>query len=461
MSTSVTVGPGQAANNVVLHLLPAGNVSGRVTGDNGEPLVGVEVSLIRATYSIGGRKSMSQMGSAPTNDRGEYRLFWMTPGQYYLAVNPSSRNMGGFGPNMPSAANNKHPRTFYPGTTDISGGTEIEILPGGELNGIDFRLASQPVYRIRGRVVDSATGQFPQSANISIIPREQMIGGISSSGAPYNPADGTFELRDILAGSYWIRAQMPFINRPQVAPGGRPPSPPSAVAAVDVAGSDVDNVVLTVLPPMSIQGRVRIEGQASLTGAMTVSLQPAAGGGMMVGPFPTPAQVQPDGTFQIENVGPGEYQVAVPGMGPTPAGLNAGQALYVKEARLGSINVLTEPVTIAGPVSGDLQIVLAGNAGQIRGTVTDERQQPASRIQVVFIPVRRERRDLYKMGMTEASGQFTLQGVPPGSYKAFAIDPAEMTSFFDPAVMQKFEPRGQAVNVAESSNLTVDLRVIR
>jgi len=210
---------------------------------------------------------------------------------------------------------------------------------------------------------------------------------------------------------------------------------------------------------MSIQGRVRIEGQASITGPMTVSLQPAAGGGL-VGPFPMPAQVQPDGTFQIENVGPGEYQVAVPGLGPTPAGLNAGQTLYVKEARFGSIDVLTETLTIAGPISGDLQIVLAGNAGQIRGTVTDERQQPASRIQVVFIPDRRERRDLYKMGMTDASGQFRLQGVPPGSYKAFAIDPSEMTSFFDPAVIQKFEPRGQAVNVAESSNLTVDLKVI-
>src|SRR5206468_12690994 len=255
---------------------------------------------------------VSQMGSAQTNDRGEYRLFWVTPGQYYLSVNPSSRPMGGggFGPIMPSAANNKYPRTFYPGTTDISGATEIEIQPGGELNGIDFRLAPQPVYRIRGRVIDSATGQFPQSASISIIPREQIGGGVPFTVSPYNPADGTFELRDILAGSYWIRAQLPFTNRPPVAPGGRPPTPPSAIAAVDVTGSDVDNVVLTVLPPMSIQGRVRVEGQASTMGPMTVSLQPFAGGGMVVGPFPMPAQVQPDGTFQIENVGPGEYQVA-------------------------------------------------------------------------------------------------------------------------------------------------------
>src|SRR6185369_7005605 len=80
MSTSVTVAAGQTANDVVLHLTPGGTISGRVTGGNGEALVGMDVQLVRATYQIDGRRNLLPLGSAQqTNDRGEYRLFWMPP----------------------------------------------------------------------------------------------------------------------------------------------------------------------------------------------------------------------------------------------------------------------------------------------------------------------------------------------------------------------------------------------
>src|SRR5439155_12044827 len=105
---------------------------------------------------------------------------------------------------------------------------------------------------------------------------------------------------------YWIGAQVPMTRPPN--PGERPPSPPSAIAAVDIGGSDIDNLVLTIMPPVSIQGGVRFEGQASTSRPITVSLMPA-GSGMMFSPPPPPAQFQPDGSFQIESVRPGEYQV--------------------------------------------------------------------------------------------------------------------------------------------------------
>ena len=56
---------------------------------------------------------------------------------------------------------------------------------GGELTGIDLRLAPQTTYRVRGRVIDSTTGQFPPNANLTIIPRDQVVGGISGLGNQY------------------------------------------------------------------------------------------------------------------------------------------------------------------------------------------------------------------------------------------------------------------------------------
>jgi hypothetical protein len=454
MSTTVSVAIGQTSNNVVLHLMLAGTVSGRVTGANGEPLVGMEVQLIRPMYQVDGRRNLQPFGSAQTNDRGEYRLFWMPPGRYYLSVNPSSRPIPG-GVVSSTPGNNKYPRSFYPGTSDITGAAEIEITPGGELNGIDLRLASQPAYRIRGRVVDSATGQFPQSASINLVQRDLPFTGAPGFGQ-YNAGDGTFEIRDVLSGSYWIRAQLPTARQLQPGPTGRIAPPPTAIAAVEISGSDVDGILLSIQPPFSISGRVRVEGQlsASAPPGSRVALQSAAPGILFLAP-PTPAIVGGDGRFQFDNVAPGEYQVAVLGLG----GPNS-QSLYVKEARLGSIDVLGQTIAITGPVSEGLDILVATNAMQLTGSVTNDRQQPVMRAQVVLVPDRRERRDLYKIGITDASGQFTIRSIPPGSYTAFAVDAADSGSIFDPVVMKKIESKGQRVTVSESSNTGLNLKVI-
>ena len=63
--------------------------------------------------------------------------------------------------------------------------------------------------------------------------------------------------------------------------------------------------------------------------------------------------------------------------------------------------------------------------------------------------------------MTNATGQFTLQNIPPATYKIFAIAPVDMATFFDPSVMKKFESNAQNVTVAESSSVTVRLKVLR
>jgi len=108
---------------------------------------------------------------------------------------------------------------------------------------MDFRLNEQPTYRVRGRVADATAGSTPPRAvSISIMPRDSVVNtGISFQSSPYNPADGTFELRDVPRGSYLIRGQLPFNGRLEP---GQPPRMPTATTPVDVSG-DVEGVVLT------------------------------------------------------------------------------------------------------------------------------------------------------------------------------------------------------------------------
>jgi hypothetical protein len=455
MTAVVTAAMGQPAN-AVLHLTPAGNVSGRVTGSNGEPIVGMDVTLLRTNYSAGGRRNIQQAGSAQTNDRGEYRIFWAPPGHYYLSASSSSRPispgllLGGGG------NNNKYPRTFYPGVTDFAAATEIDVLPGGELGGMDLRLRQEPVFHVRGRIIDAASGQPPANASISITPREQLGGGVFSSSGPYNRADGTFQVNDVLPGFYYVRAQLPIRIEPGANNG--PPRPPSGVAAVDVAGSDLENVVITIFPPVSIAGRVRVDAQTNPSfDRVRVSLQPP--GSISASPPPQPATVNADGTFVVENVLPGEYQVAMVGALPAAVSGTSPQ-LYLKEARLGAIDALSGTISISGPVSDQLQVVLAADGAKLTGSVTDGRQQPVPQSQIVLVPTRRDRRDLYKATRTDATGHFTLPLVPPGSYKIFAVDTLLMDSFYDPSVFAKLDSKGTPVDVGSSTSLILDLRLI-
>ena len=454
MTAQATVQAGATSKSIVLHLTPAATVSGRVAGANGEPLVGMEVTLLRAVHSITGELNLSPTGSAQTDDRGQYRLFWMPPGRYYLVASAPTRPMGNINPIMPSPRTSRYPRTFYPRATSVQSATALDLQPRTELNGLDFDLSPLPLYTVRGKVIDSATGAAPKSASISITPSEQYFGGTSSSTGPYDPATGTFELRDVLPGSYWIRAQL----------AGQPPSPgfgprsltASAVAAVEVRSSDVDDVVLNIIPAVSIVGRAVIEGDIPRDRPIFVSLQPTT----RFGPPSGSAPVQSDGSFRIENLGPGEYRFAVPEMLMTPTGANLSSQPYLKQARLGSIDLLNEKLTISGPVTDVIQVVFSAKGGQISGTVTDDRQQPATNVAVLLLPTDHDRLDLYRVTTTGPKGDYTLQGLAPGSYKVFAVQAPDMSGVFDPTVMKTLEARAQTITASESSKATVDLKAI-
>ena len=454
MMLSVNLTDGQVVKDAVFRLTPGGTVSGRITGSNGEPLVNIEVLLIRSTYDPDGRKTFQQAATVQTNDRGEYRMFWITPGRYFLSAGSSNRPIPGV-PFNPGNISNKYPRTFYPNVTDVSSAVPIEVQPAVELGGIDFRLTEQPTYRVRGRVINSnSASTVLQNVSISIMPRDSVLNtGNSFSGNSYNAAEGTFELRDVPSGAYLIRAQLPANGRPQ--PGQPPPTPPIATAPVDVGGADVDGVVLTFVPPASIPGRVRIEGEPLPQNfRATISLRPAVLGSAF-GSFVRPTQTNADGTFSLDGVAPGEYRVTA------NANFGASQMkLYVKEIRFGSTDVLTRPLSVTGSVSEQMEVVFGKDGSKVTGTVRADSQQLLPNVEVVLVPDQRERHDLYSMTITSPTGQFAFPSVPPGSYKAFAWENVERFSWFDPTVLARFEPQGVRTTVNASVDVTLDLKVI-
>src|SRR5678815_3526625 len=87
--TTLTLNEGQRLSGVQLFLSPTSVIAGRVIDDRREPLRSIRVEAMRREF----RDSLRVWTSAAqttTDDRGEYRLFNLTPGTYYIRATQAS-----------------------------------------------------------------------------------------------------------------------------------------------------------------------------------------------------------------------------------------------------------------------------------------------------------------------------------------------------------------------------------
>jgi len=467
----LTVTADQRVETITISLTPAGTVTGAVRDSSGEAIAGLQVQLLRPVYNASGQRTVIVAGADQTDDRGVYRVFWVTPGRYYLVVQPaaSARSTARLGsaasPN--EVLENRFPASYYPGTTDISQASAIDVRPGEELTGIDVAVSRQELYRIAGRVMDPATGRPPHAASVTIVPRGQVVSPVALFGSAslYNPTDGSFEFRDIAPGTYWVRATVTAASADSIltaSAAGRSLADiftESVMAdrrvsqvAADVAGSDVDGLVITVGPGISIPGRLRVEGETLPAlgdlERLQVRLRSATG--------TTSNRHRPvtaDGLFRLENVSPGEYSTTIELLPP---------GYYVKEARLEDVNVLEQPLVISGPVSRTLDVLLSRAGGRVAGTVVDDRGQGVPGVQAVLVPAQRLRwrTDLFRTATTDWAGKFSITGIPPGDYSLLSWEALESFAYFDDGVLRQAEAAGTPVRIVESSTITVQARII-
>ena len=77
---------GERVGDVALKLWKQASITGTVTDETGEPVVGVFVRVLRRTI-VGGRPVLQLSGAGRnTDDRGVYRAFDITPGDYVVCL---------------------------------------------------------------------------------------------------------------------------------------------------------------------------------------------------------------------------------------------------------------------------------------------------------------------------------------------------------------------------------------
>jgi hypothetical protein len=236
---------------------------------------------------------------------------------------------------------------------------------------------------------------------------------------------------------------------------------------IDMGNSNVENLSFTLIPGFTISGKVTLENPP-------VTADNAGPRGMRVSlthdpdivglPNAPQSAVQPDGTFTLMNVSPGDYRVFVPPLlntfqWGTPNVPQALQNTYIKSIRLGGADVLTDGLKLGIAPQEKLEVVI-GAGGKLDGTVVNDKREPMVNVTVALVPTARRRIDLYRTTTTDKNGQYKMQGVPPGGYRAFAWEDVERDAWQNPEFLASFEGRGFNVQVNEGGQATADLLVI-
>ena len=433
----LSVQPGQEANDLLFQMLPAAVITGKVVDEDGEPMPGYGVSLLRKRP--GKSREPELVSNERTNDLGEYRFGGLFPGQYLVAVVPlaDSRNFEHLAkePDSPSTKPDlNYLVTYYPGTTDSAQAAVISLRAGDEMP-VNFTMVPGRTYRLRGIVSGVPANQKPMVQVIS-------KGVNNSMNAAEVAGDGQFEVRGMAPGSYTITvfsgSEGMFLT---------------ARESVTVVAADVEGLKLVPVRPFAVSGHLRLEDWTSKhVTDFTASLRPAPDAddnGMSISVEGWNAKIDRIGNFQWTNVTPGNYVASV--------NLDQGGDSFLKSATVGN-SAADTGFSVTGPTT--IELVVGSRAGRLEGAVLDH-DKPTSNATVVAIPEEKYRKlhDRYGIGATDQDGRFTIHGLVPGSYAVFAWQDIDEGLYYDLAFLKSQDSNGVALKIEEGSRQKLELNL--
>jgi len=494
----IEVTSNQTSGGIELKLTPQSVITGRVFDQDGDPVENAQVQVMHYTYPRSGRQ-LSMVASGSTNDLGEYRVAGLAPGRYYVSATGGNgllallngrgggRNGGGRGalkglfggPN--GGAEEQDPEeyvtTYYPRSIESNAATPLDMVPGSEMRGIDIGLLKRRTYGVSGVVDGVSLAELAPPDNnkqqgrgkqkgfpggrggvaVTLLPRS-LPGDIGRGGgglggavallgqvnqAQVNPQTGTFQFKSVQPGAYYLIGQTR-------GPGQQDQL--SGRLSVDVATGDVTNLTLRMQGPIDVKGKIIPErsdstlNMTSLRLNLTPTVPGLGGGGGQQGRI----EIATDGSFQTR-LAANTYNVQVSG---------APQGYYLKAVKMGG-RELPEAVLDLSFSGGALEVVLAADAGNITGQVQRSNGDPVPNVRVTAVPVSgSSRQDYYKAANSSTDGTFTLQGLPPGSYRVFAWEEIEGNAWMDPDFRKPFEALSVTTSIASALSPSVNVRLI-
>jgi hypothetical protein len=436
----------QVVERVDLSLPRGGVITGRIVDEFGEPAPEIQIAVQRYQFTQGQRRLVPFSRMAATNDIGEFRLFGVAPGQYYLTATWRNPNMG---PNANPNDRTAYAPTYFPGTTNANEAQRITIAAGQQVDGVVMVLNPIKAARVSG----TATGVDgkPLAPAMIMVSQTNTGFGFSMTGTAQVRPDGTFTVVGLAPGDYSLRAQRMG--------GPSPDGPETAMANVTVAGDDVSDVHLVAAKPSRLTGRVIVDPAAvsSLPPALMLSLFPVNMLGIPAPPAP-PARIGDDFTFETKSP-PGRMRFILGG------GFNAPPTGWaIRSVRLNGTDVTDAGLEFKSneDISG-VEVELTNKLTTISGLVTTSRGE-ASRDYTTIVFAQDKEKWVGASRYTSSSrpdqdGRFKISGLPAGEYYIIAVDRLEPGQQGDPDFLESVRGRASSLSLNEGETKTVDLRL--
>ncbi|HUA21092.1 MAG TPA: carboxypeptidase-like regulatory domain-containing protein [Bryobacteraceae bacterium] len=409
---NLKVEPGGGRQEQIIRLTPLGVIAGRVLDSDGDPLHGVMVDALAYGYA-GGKRTQRSVGQAQTNVNGEFRLFGLRAGTYYLQAT-GERRFSPFGVTRGAGS-----PTYYPSAGDADSAGAVELRAGAELDGIDIRmLATAARYTVRFKLPSSDIGNY-----------RPMIFRHGGGGGGFNLSfvDGMFIAENLEPGVYDV-----------VVARGENGKQSYARQTVTVVDADIDGGPLTFSPATNVTGAVRVEGGAFHDLSSLRLMLRAARAASFMGTIS--AGVKADGSFRFEQAVPDVYDVEV-----------QSREVYVKAVRVGDQELKDRQVDLT-ELAGPLTVVLGADVGEVEGEVKNAAGQLVvrARVNLIAYGAHLGRNDLNRFAFTDEKGEFKVKNVAPGDYQVFAWENVPVGAPQDPEFRKRFEK--QAVPLTMQSN---------
>jgi hypothetical protein len=446
-SSTITVdapnGGGFGAD-MVLYLIQGLAISGRVVDALGQPAIGMAITAYRSTYAEG-KPLWTSVVSRPIDDRGDYRLSPLPPGDYYVGVTPP--------PNLVAPAGaNPSVRTFFPGVTDPLQATRL-TLKNGDAPRVDFSLRTAPVafFKITGFAVNPApsspaTGVVDKGfSSFILIPAESNLNEPNTfvnAVSVENRAGGEFEIRNVRPGIYEL---YPVVSNSSF---------PSGRTIVDVRSADVPGVRISVNPGVVVQGKVAIADgipqKLVNLDAVRVVLLPWIAPSIFRSSVSLP--IDDDGRFEVRGPAGALLNLQVDGLPDTA---------YVADVLVGANSFPSGGFGLSS--SEQIQVIIDASKGAtVDTTVLTAGGSPAPRERVVLVPSEDQRQNpsRYKVGTTDNAGHLVIRGIAPGSYTAFAWESVPDTAWLNKEFLSKYQDLGAPVTLLPGAQTKLQLKSI-
>ncbi len=475
---------GQSVDNADITMPKGSVISGRILDEFGEPVADTIVNAMRSTWSNGKRRLQSTGRTATTNDLGQYRIYGLPPGDYYvsatlrgtqemvvseMAATMAVRTTSAIGGGAPEGPSSGYAPTYFPGTPNGNEAQKLVLALGQEAQNTDFGLFPVRLVRVRGSVVTSE-GRPAEGVMVSAAPRtandSNPLFGASSSAR--TDANGNFTLTGVAPGDYTLNARtsqiftsssdgnsMSFTMIRSSGPGGGgESSQESGSVPLTVSGDDMSNVIIVTTKGASATGRVVYDGGSKPT---TNSIRISAAATDDTGPMTLvsgSSSVTPEGTFEIKGLsGQRVFRVN-----------NIPTGWVLKAVKVNGTDITDNGLEFksAEAVTG-VEVILTTKVTEVKGAVKVGNDSAMDYTVVIFsdepekwrVPTSRH----IATGRPNQQGQFLVKNLPAGSYYAVALEYIPQGEWNDPEILDRLTSKATTFSIGEGEVKTLDLKL--